>query len=84
MGATPGGFGDFVHVLLRLPARSSWIRNRWVLWVPRLRAHVLFQLRATGESSYPHPGYGAERVLRGIIGFCSVYHPDQVGLHRGQ
>ena len=27
-------------------------------------AHVLFQLRATGENSYPHKGYGAQRVLR--------------------
>ena len=36
MGATPDGFGDFVHVLLQLPTGSSWIRNRWVLWVPRL------------------------------------------------
>ena len=36
LGATPDGFGDFVHVLLQLPTGSSWIRNRWVLWVPRL------------------------------------------------
>ena len=28
-------------------------------------AHVLFQLRATGENSYPHKGYGARARVEG-------------------
>ena len=84
MGATPGGFGDFVHVLLRLPARSSWIRNRWVLWVLGLMfcSNCVLQVSTVTH----HTGYGAACVWMqwASLLFCSASHRDEIDLHRSE